>query len=57
VNFAKNGDPNSKGLPQWPAFTAQNNQVMVFDANPSGRIYPVLDKVKVFDPFFEALRK
>jgi para-nitrobenzyl esterase len=57
VNFAKTGDPNGKGLPQWPAFTAQNNQVMVFDATPSGRVYPTLDKVKVYDPFFESLRK
>ena len=44
VNFAKTGDPNGKGLPQWPAFTAQNNQVMVFDAKPSARTYPVLDQ-------------
>jgi para-nitrobenzyl esterase len=57
VNFAKTGDPNGKGLPQWPAFTAQNNQVMVFDAKPSARQYPALDQVKVFDPFFESLRK
>jgi para-nitrobenzyl esterase len=57
VNFAKTGDPNGKGLPQWPAFTAQNNQVMVFDAMPSARTYPVLDKVKAYDPFFESLRK
>jgi para-nitrobenzyl esterase len=57
VNFAKTGDPNGKGLPQWPAFTAQNNQVMVFDARPGARIYPALNRVKAFDPFFEALRK
>jgi para-nitrobenzyl esterase len=57
VNFAKTGNPNGKGLPEWTAFTAQNNQVMVFDATPGTRTYPLLDKVKVYDPFFESLRK
>ena len=57
VNFAVTGDPNGKGLPQWPAFTDKNQQVMVFDAAPSARTYPVLDTVKVFDPYFERVRK
>jgi para-nitrobenzyl esterase len=57
VNFAKTGNPNGKGLPQWPAFTAQNEQVMVFDGKPGARTYPILDQVKVYDPFFERLRK
>ena len=57
VNFATTGDPNGKGLPQWPAFTDKNQQVMVFDAAPSARTYPALDTVKVFDPYFDRLRK
>ena len=57
VNFATTGDPNGKGLPQWPAFTYKNNTVMVFDAMPSARPYPILDRVKAFDPYFERLRK
>jgi para-nitrobenzyl esterase len=57
VNFAKTGDPNGKGLPQWPAFTDKNQQVMVLDAKPSARTYPALDKVKVYDPYFEGARK
>jgi para-nitrobenzyl esterase len=57
VNFAKTGDPNGPGLPQWPAFTDQNQQVMVFDAAPSARSYPLLERVKVLDPYFERLRK
>lgn len=56
VNFAVTGDPNGKGLPQWPAFTEQNQQAMVFDASPGARTYPALGKVKVYDPFFERLR-
>ena len=56
VNFAKTGDPNGPGLPRWPAFTEQNEQVMVFDGDSSARTYPVLDKVEVFDAYFERLR-
>jgi para-nitrobenzyl esterase len=57
VNFASTGDPNGKGLPLWPAFTDSNQQVMVFDATPGARTYPILDKVRVFDPYFDRIRK
>jgi len=57
VNFAMTGDPNGKGLPPWPAFTDQNQQVMVFDASPSARTYPILENVRVLDTYFERIRK
>jgi para-nitrobenzyl esterase len=57
VNFAVTGDPNGKGLPQWPAFTDKNQEVMVFDAAPSARTYPAVENVKVFDPYFDRVRK
>jgi len=57
VNFATTGDPNGKGLPPWPAFSDKNQQVMVFDAAPSARTYPVLENVKVLDTYFERIRK
>ena len=31
INFARRGDPNHTGLPQWAAFTAANKAVMIFD--------------------------
>jgi para-nitrobenzyl esterase len=31
INFARKGDPNHGGLPQWPAYNAQQGPVMVFD--------------------------
>ena len=32
VNFAKRGDPNGANLPQWPRFTPQAQQHVLFDA-------------------------
>jgi para-nitrobenzyl esterase len=57
VNFAKTGDPNGPGLPQWPAFTDKDQKVMVFDAAPSARPVPNLDKLKAFDTYVSWLRE
>jgi para-nitrobenzyl esterase len=57
VNFAVTGDPNGPGLPPWPAFTDPNSTVMVFDVASSARTYPVLDRVRLFDPYFDRVRK
>ncbi len=56
VNFAKSGNPNGPGLPKWPAFTENDQKVMVFDSTPSARPLPNLDKLKAFDAYFEWLR-
>jgi para-nitrobenzyl esterase len=29
VNFITSGDPNGKGLPQWPAYSIKDKQVMM----------------------------
>lgn len=31
INFVKTGDPNSKNLPEWPAYTPENGATMIFD--------------------------
>ncbi len=56
INFAKSGDPNGPGLPRWPAFTENDQKVMVFDSAPSARPVPNLDKLKAFDEYFEWIR-
>jgi para-nitrobenzyl esterase len=31
TNFAKTGNPNHSGLPNWPAYSAANGSTMIFD--------------------------
>jgi para-nitrobenzyl esterase len=31
TSLARNGDPNHKGLPNWPAYSAEQKVVMVFN--------------------------
>ncbi|MEM7382052.1 MAG: carboxylesterase family protein [Bacteroidota bacterium] len=31
INFAKTGDPNHDGLPEWPAYNSENTATMYFD--------------------------
>jgi para-nitrobenzyl esterase len=57
VNFAKSGDPNGPGLPKWPAFTENDQKVMVFDASPSARLVLNLEKLRAFDAYISWLRE
>ena len=52
VNFARSGDPNGPGLPEWPAFSEDDQKVMVFDTAPSARPLPNLDNLKLLDAYF-----
>jgi len=33
IQFARNGNPNHKGLPEWPAYTSENGATMIFDTD------------------------
>jgi para-nitrobenzyl esterase len=40
VNFATSGNPNGPGLPAWPAYNGNGNQVMILGEKPSAQPLP-----------------
>jgi para-nitrobenzyl esterase len=52
VNFAKTGDPNGAGLPQWPAFSQSSQQVLFADQHPGARPVPNLAQLKALDEYY-----
>jgi para-nitrobenzyl esterase len=57
INFARTGDPNGSGLPQWPAFTEGDQRVMYFDGTSKAIPLPNLEKLKAFDAYYSWRRE
>ena len=57
VNFATNGDPNGKGLPQWPAYDGvKNKTVMLFgDKTEAGAAPPTDAQLAFFQAYYDKL--
>jgi para-nitrobenzyl esterase len=53
TNFAKFGDPNGNGLPDWPAFSDKNPKVMYFSQTPHLGPVPSAKSLKVLDSYFK----
>ncbi|WP_020599781.1 carboxylesterase/lipase family protein [Spirosoma panaciterrae] len=53
TNFAKYGDPNGKGVPNWPAFNEANPVVMYFSQTPHTGPVPSADALKTLDTYFQ----
>jgi para-nitrobenzyl esterase len=50
AQLARSGNPNHKGLPNWPAYTTDRRAVMIFDApcrvenDPTGQVRQIVEK-------------
>ena len=53
TNFAKYGDPNGGGVPEWPAFSDANPEVMYFGPTPHVGPVPGAESLEVLDDYFK----
>jgi para-nitrobenzyl esterase len=51
VNFAKTGNPNGDGLPEWPAFDSNSPQVIAFGDQVKAIPLPYKEQLEFFDKF------
>ena len=52
TNFAKYGDPNGNGMPEWPAFSDQHPELMYFAGTPHTGPVPNEEGLKALDAYF-----
>ena len=52
TNFAKTGDPNGEGLPEWPVYRDGEKSVMFLKGTPKPIDVPNLDKLQAMDEYF-----
>ncbi len=57
TNFAKTGNPNGAGLPEWSAFNESSQQVMGLDGHSGARLVPNATKLKAMDGYFASRRE
>lgn len=52
TSFAKKGNPNTKGFPEWPTFSDATPNVMYFKQTPHIGTVPSIESLKVLDGYY-----
>ena len=50
VAFAKTGNPNTSGLPNWPPYTRENGATMIFSNQPEVKIHHDVELMNLLNP-------
>ena len=53
TNFAKYGNPNGEGVPEWKPFNDAHPEVMYFSKTPHMGPVPSAKSLKVLDAYFK----
>lgn len=53
INFAKTGNPNAKGLPNWPAYTKESGTTMILDNKSEVRYHHDDELMNVLEPNYQ----
>lgn len=56
TNFAKNGNPNGEGLPQWPAYSVSTNQALELGEKIAPRADVNKAGLDFYDSYFQTLK-
>ena len=58
VNFARTGDPNGAGLPEWQAHrVGGGDRAIILDAEPSTESLPARQRLELYDKLYAQMRQ